>query len=117
MSLLGYQLGAELTGYVGSEIALQDAIEASLRRHEVPYVREHRLSPRDRVDFFVCNAFALEVKVDGGLSLVTRQLHRYAQHETVRGLILVTTRAQHRALPLSITGKALEVVHLIGASL
>lgn len=89
-----------------NEQSLQDALAAVL-----PHLREYALSPEDRVDFFL-DGEALEVKVSGSVSQVLRQLHRYAQHEAVTSLILVTTRMVHRNLPSIIHGKPLTIIYL-----
>lgn len=99
-----------------NEIALQDTIVQRFERDGVPYEREVRLSPADKIDF-LCDVVGVEVKVDGALSAVTRQLHRYAQHDRVRHLVLITTRRLHIALPTFVNNKIITVVHLVGASL
>jgi hypothetical protein len=79
----------------------------------LPFEREHSFSRHDRVDFFFKEAgIAVEVKVAGSPNEVLRQLHRYAQHEDVKALLLVTTRAAHRLLPGELNGKRLQVVHM-----
>jgi hypothetical protein len=91
---------------VQRELALQDAIDAVLVEEGIAFEREHELSKRDRPDFWVA-PIAVEVKVDGSFAEVLRQLHRYAQHESVEGILLVTSRAQHTAgLPETLTGRA-----------
>lgn len=99
------------------ETALQDAIAACLTAASIPFEREVRLNAADRIDFVVAGELGLEVKVDGGLSEVTRQIHRYAQVESLSELLLVTTRMRHLALPRAFNGKRLAVCHLIGGSL
>lgn len=120
-TLLPFDLRTELTRAYSSEKVLQDDIQAALQRHLVPHVREHRFTAEDIVDFMLPGdgggGLALEVKVDGGLSAVTRQLHRYAQHREVRAVVLVTTKLRHAHLPRLMNGKPVEVVHLIGGSL
>ena len=53
---------------------------------------------------------AVELKVAGTLAEVTRQLFRYAEDAGVCGVVLVTTRARHDALPDTLLGKPLRVV-------
>ena len=102
------------------EFVLQNGIAGVLLEAGIPFEREHCLrNGRDRVDFFVDmqreGGIALEVKVDGSLSEVTRQLHRYAQHPDVRAIVLVTTRAMHDRMPAEMCGKPVRVIHLEGA--
>lgn len=94
------------------ELALQDAIAGVLSEHGFTFSREARLTTSDVIDFLVDRA-GLEVKVDGSLSDVTRQLHRYAQSDRVSELLLVTTRSKHRAMPASLSGKPVRVLHLL----
>jgi hypothetical protein len=107
-----------------SEYDLQRAIGEHLRAllvrtdHTGPIVTaEHRLTPQSRPDFYVRALGApagivVEVKVDGSLSDLTRQLFRYAEHAAVLGLLVVTTRHRHRALPSLILGKPIAVLYL-----
>lgn len=55
----------------------------------------------------------IEIKVDGSVASVTRQLWRYAKRDEVDELILVTTRSKHREIVGPILGKELYVVHLL----
>lgn len=100
----------------GNEAELQQAIGAVLTGAGIEHRREVRLTERDRIDFLV-GGVGLEVKVDGSLSAVTRQLHRYAQRPEVGSLLLVTTRPQHRAAPRELCGKPVRVVLVHGGLL
>ncbi len=88
------------------------------KQEEILFIPEYALSPGDRIDFFVLgDGIGIEVKTDdskggAGLSVVTRQLWRYAKSDDVKALILVTTRFKHRSLPSEILGKPLFVVYL-----
>jgi hypothetical protein len=76
--------------------------------------REVVLGPKDRIDFLLWGV-GIEIKVKGGISKLTRQLHRYAQHERINALVLVTSREQYRLqLPPELNGKRLHVVSLMG---
>jgi hypothetical protein len=55
---------------------------------------------------------AVEVKVAGSVSAVTRQLLRYAYYPEVTELALVTTKVQHRQVPSLMSGKTVRVIHL-----
>jgi hypothetical protein len=103
-----------------TEKVLQDAIAASFTEAKIRFEREAILSRGDRIDFVVFGAageeVGIEVKIDGSLAEVTRQLHRYAQHERLTSLILVTTRATHRGAPREFNGKTIHVLHLLGGA-
>ncbi len=92
------------------EADLQKAIEAVLVAEGLPFSREEILSAQDRVDFLVCESLAVEIKLDGSAPSVTRQLHRYATHPRVSGLLLVTTRSRHLRMPPSLAGKPVVTV-------
>lgn len=98
------------------ELALHEALAKRLRAEGVSFDREVHLSPRDRIDF-LAGDIGIEVKVDGGNSEITRQLHRYAQSVRIGRLLLITTRMRHLACAGSLNGKPVEVLHLIGGSL
>ena len=92
-----------------SEVELQDGVAEALGRHGIEYEREALLDGRDRIDFLVGD-LGLEIKVDGSLSLVTRQVHRYLQCERVSGVVVLTSRQKHANLPETISGKPVRVV-------
>jgi hypothetical protein len=96
-----------------TEKDLQDALEPLLRRACSILEREKALSPKDVVDFLVDEKLVVEVKVDGSPMAVTRQLMRYAEHESVHAIVLVTTRKQHvRQVPETLRGKPVDVAYL-----
>jgi hypothetical protein len=72
---------------------------------------------RDRVDFLVGQCVAVEVKVDGSIGEVTRQLHRYAQSVRVLALVLISTKTRLDNLPAQLNGKPLRVAVLPGGFL
>lgn len=91
------------------EDELQRGIAMMLDGEKLSYQREESLSRRDRPDFMI-GSVALEVKVDGGTMSVLRQLQRYAAHEDVSRLVLVTTCSRHASLPAAVLGKPLNVL-------
>lgn len=99
-----------------NELALQNAIAERLRFLDLAFDREVVLTSKDRIDF-LAGDLGIEVKVDGGVTEITRQLHRYAQSERIGRLLLVTTRMRHLSCARSLNGKSVEVLHLIGGSL
>lgn len=97
------------------EAELQDGIEKVLLELGVPHRREARLSPSDRIDFLTADGLGIEVKVEGSFGDVLRQLDRYAQHEEVGALLLVTRRATHQGMPTVLREKRVLVVN-VGAA-
>lgn len=97
------------------EVRLHDELATALAAAGVDHAREVRLSGRDRIDFLTADGCGVEVKVAGPRASVLRQLHRYAEHDDVRTLALVTTQAHHLTrMPTHLNGKPLTVVPLIG---
>jgi hypothetical protein len=94
------------------EKELQDGIAQRLTAIGIAFLREVILSRGDRIDFLV-DRIGIEVKVDGSLSQVVRQLWRYAQRPEISALILVTSRAKHDPIPPLINGKSVFCVHLL----
>lgn len=93
------------------EYELQDLVADQLTAAGFEVQREVRLSARDRIDVLVDGDVGVEVKVAGSIAAVHRQLLRYAEHETIRSLVLFTTKALHRRLHLMPVGDVLvEVV-------
>lgn len=77
--------------------------------------REVRLSgAAGRLDFAV-GPIAVEVKIGGSLSALTRQVHRYAGHDDVAGVVAVVGRSRLLGLPEELRGKPVRVVYLSGA--
>lgn len=84
------------------------------QQHLPSFRSEVSLSKRDRLDVLLDDGTAIEIKVDGSKTEVLRQLHRYAEHEEVTGLVLLTTRMTHTLLPPTVLDKRLAVVTIIG---
>lgn len=114
-----------LSGYrfrYTDEIELQDGIAEVLTRAGIQFEREVVLPRRDqldflrrdRIDFLVTPGIGIEVKIRGSRVDVMRQLARYAEHERIESLILVTDRSQFAMMPLALGGKLITVVNLLG---
>lgn len=84
----------------------QDDIERHLGRHmgirPIPISREHRLGRGDIPDFFI-DGVVIEVKLRAPRRRILDQLLRYAAHDEVREIILMTNTAID--LPATIGGK------------
>lgn len=95
--------------------------ESLLRRPVTGFGREVSLDDHNRIDFLVeldgQTTIGVEVKVAGALAAVQRQLTRYAAFDAIDELLLVTTRAQHHAIPTEIGGKPVVLCSLVGAGL
>ena len=95
--------------HITSESALQIGIGTVLSGAGLTAVAEYVVG-KDRFDFFLPDpGLAIEVKIDGSLTEITRQLYRYAAHDEVEALMLLTTRRQHDRLPSSMHGKPVRV--------
>lgn len=97
-----------------SEDSIQRGIERVLEVFGLSFEREFRLSGADRLDFLV-DGIAIEVKRQGSRQDLLRQLSRYAQHEAVRELLVVTARLQLSDLPSELHGKPLDCLSLLGS--
>src|SRR3990167_3632969 len=73
-----------------NEEELQRGIGQVLSEAGLWFERERRLGPRDRPDFFLAGGLVIEVKISGRRTTVAEQLLRYAGHEEVRSILLVT---------------------------
>jgi hypothetical protein len=91
------------------EDQLQEGIAAVLGRAGLDPRREVRLGARDRIDIMV-GGIGIEVKIAGSAHGAFEQLQRYAEHDEVEALILVTSRYQR--LPDKAGGKPLSTISL-----
>lgn len=97
---------------LSDEKACQAEIDTWLRDRlpDVEIQREHRLSSRDIPDFFIAGV-VVEVKMNTARpASILRQLERYADHDQVQAIVLVTNRAV--ILRPTVRGKQLLVVPL-----
>ncbi|WBO23956.1 hypothetical protein [Sphingomonas abietis] len=77
----------------GSEASLQIAIGEALGHAGIDHEREKRLGPADRIDFLCAGGVGIEAKVKYPKRAIYRQLERYAAHDEVTALIIVTATA------------------------
>lgn len=94
---------------LSTEKLLQAAIEEEFDAAGVEHSREHRLSTEDIIDFLV-GVIGIECKLKGSRRDHYRQLDRYAQHDEISELILVTNVPT--GMPAKINGKAVHVFNL-----
>lgn len=95
---------------LATEKLTQADIEQCFKVNGVKFIREMRLSPSDIPDF-ICGSVAIEVKVRNASKLaIFRQLERYAQHDAVDSIILVTNVPT--GMPETINGKPVHVFNL-----
>ena len=89
---------------LSSEKAAQAAIAEMLAGAGLAAEREFILAPGERPDFFLPESgLAIEVKIRAPKMAIFRQLRRYAAHDRVRGLLLLSNTAM--GLPAEIDGK------------
>jgi hypothetical protein len=97
-----------------NEWELQAGIAKVLTETGLEFKKEVKLGPKQRIDFLLPEEkIGIEVKIDGALGTVTRQLWHYMDSDQIEAVILVTTRHVHQNLPLGMKGKLLRVVYLL----
>lgn len=94
------------------EKKLQAAIACEFDQAGLDYGREHRLSERDVIDFRL-GAIGLEVKIKGSKRAIYKQMERYAEHEALKELILVSNVPM--GFPSSLKGKPVYILNLAKA--
>lgn len=99
------------------EASLHLAIAKTLEEGGIEHEHEVRLDARSRLDFLTADGVGVEVKIAGQAAGVTRQLLRYAHHQEVHELVLVTTQADHHLIPTELAGKPVHVCWLAGQGL
>ena len=99
----------------GTEAVMQSDVALALCNRAAA---EHRLSDRDRIDFYLPTLrIGVECKVAGGPTDVLSQLLRYAASPEIDGLILVTRRRSHCFTERALGGKPLRIVYVGGSQL
>jgi hypothetical protein len=93
---------------ISSESRFQDGVQRVLSEKGIAFKREVSLSGKDRVDFMV-DDIAIELKVEGGVNAILRQLQRYAQSPQVKQIILLTCRTKHSSITRILSGKPVHV--------
>lgn len=95
---------------LSDEKRTQCDLEAMFTAQGIPFERECRLSAGDIPDFLI-DGIAVEVKLRGARKKdVYRQLERYARHDRVKAIMLVTNLTM--GLPGTLEGKPVYFVAL-----
>jgi hypothetical protein len=92
-----------------NEKAAQAGLETLLQAGGFEFEREARLSDADIPDFMI-GGLVIEMKVKGGKRDIYRQLERYAKHERVTRILLITNVAM--GLPEDIEGRKTYIANL-----
>jgi hypothetical protein len=101
-----------------NEKDLQAGMKKVFERLGEEFLAEHRLSDEDIVDFyFPKKKIGVEAKIDHSLSELTRQIHRYVQHESILGILVVTSKARLANLPEEMNHKPIRCHSLLGSVL
>lgn len=91
------------------EIELQNIIDAWFVDLGIVATREFRFDASDCIDFFVfVSGTGIEIKTEGYLNPILRQLKRYSLHPAVKDLVLVCPKPWR--LPETLTGKPIYCV-------
>ena len=97
-------LGDLRIGITSDEFQIQSMVEAVLAGCNIPFEKEYRLAPRNRIDFLIDGGIGLEVKRGKPNKVqVTKQLQRYASFEEVKAIVLVVDRTV--SIPTQVHGK------------
>jgi hypothetical protein len=98
-----------------NEKQLQSGMSKIFTLMNEQFISEYKLSEEDIVDFYwPAQKVAVEVKIGGSLSGLTRQIHRYAQHEAILGILVVSSKMKLISLPEEISRKPIRCHALIG---
>lgn len=97
---------------LSDEKKLQAEIAEAFDSAGIVYEREDRLSAEDVVDFTI-GAIAAEIKIKGSRRNIYAQVERYAKHDRIKELILITNVAT--GFPPEVNGKPVYVLNLAKA--
>ena len=92
------------------EKELQSALEQAFTAAELEFEREVSLSKKDRIDFLFPGGLGVEVKVDGSKNNLIRQLHRYAAHERIEHLLVITNKSRLASMPGTLNEKNVHAI-------
>ena len=94
---------------VSDEMRCHGQIKDLFDKLNIGYQHEVRLSQASRIDFMI-GKVGVEVKVKGVARSIFKQLQRYAQHDEVDCIILLTNKSM--GLPALIEGKPAYYVNM-----
>ncbi len=97
-----------------NESELQEQVEDRLRASGIKFRSQVPATKRDRFDILLPGGIVLELKTNGSASALLSQLERYAQHEDVTAIVVVTSRSSHRQIEVvhEVYGKPVRVIHV-----
>lgn len=95
-----------------SESDLQQGISQALAVYAHRVEREFQLGDLGRLDFLIDGQIVIETKIGGSAAELMRQVSRYAQSDSITGILVITDRANHR-LPQAFNGKPVRVLSLL----
>jgi hypothetical protein len=96
------------------EKELQAIVAETLAGFGLFATREFSFDKKDCIDFFLFESgTGIEVKTEGGLHPILRQLKRYSEHPAVKELILVCPKPW--SLPPTLTRKPIHCVSIFGS--
>lgn len=107
------------------ELDLHSLLEQAMTDGVWHVEREVKLGEKDRIDFVVERVgggrrsgveVGVEVKVKASVTQVERQLRKYAVHERLAGIVVVSCSVQLHRLPKLINNKPIHVA-LVGTTL
>lgn len=98
-----------------NEVELQHGLSVAMLQAGLEHNREVVLTKRDRIDFLLPGGIGIEVKIDGSISALTRQLFRYGELPQITSLVVVVGKNTLGNLPAAINGKPVHVVRIVRA--
>ncbi|WP_437187790.1 hypothetical protein SH668x_001201 [Planctomicrobium sp. SH668] len=96
-----------------TEFKLHESIASVLRNEGIEF-RQEVVFGKDRPDFLCNGEIVIEVKIQGGVSDLIEQVYRYSKIEQVKGIVVVTTKPNHRIEAEEMNEKPVRVYLLSG---
>lgn len=97
-----------------TELDMQDDLDSLLSAAKQDYTREWIIGA-GRLDFHLANGIGIECKIAQSPDTVMRQVRSYLEHDSVTGILVVTSKASHRAIPRSLNNKPVRVHWVAGS--